>query len=477
VIRAARIALPRSDAPLTALGLVLTGFFTLAASQVGATLSLGLISVIGIFFGVVAAFLVAPHIAVACTIPLFALLPALKVLAFPWVGPAKDLVVVAAICAAALLVVQRSSQGQAQRGDFWIATCIAVFGTFYAVNIGGLEWDLAWAHGVRLGLEPLLLLLVGLAVNDPRRVLQWSMVSLVATATFVAAAGIAQQLLGMWRLYDYGYVFDFHLRTFHGQLRSFGTLDEPFAYAAFLLLGLAALIIWFRFGIVTLAAGGIILTGLAFSFVRTALIVLLALLALSLARKHYTAMSLFLLGTATIIAFAVLIVSSNTTESRTVRTGTSTFLTVNGRTESWRIFLGNPEVWVLGHGVGEVGTAAERATYTISQDRDDVSEQRAVDSGYFAVIADVGILGLLVLLAIFGRVVGVSSRYARMGSRAAWLALALAAVLMIDAVTRASFTGFPTSFLAMLLIGVALGAALEGAPPAPARPRRARASH
>jgi hypothetical protein len=475
VIRAARIALPRSDVPVTALGVALTGFFALAASQVGATLSLGLISVIAIFFGVVAAFVFAPHIAVACTIPLFAVLPTLKVLAFPWIGPAKDLVVVAAICAAALLVVQRSSQGQAQRGDFWIATCVAVFGAFYIVNVGGLEWHVAWAHGVRLALEPLVLLLVGLTVNDPRRVLRWSMVSLVATATFVAAVGIVQQLLGMWRLYDYGYVFDYHLRTFHGQLRSFGTLDEPFAYAAFLLLGLAALMMWFRFGVATLTAAGIILTGLAFSFVRTALIILLALLALWLARKRSTPMSLFLLGAAVATAFVVLIVSSNTTESRTVRTGSSTFLTINGRTESWRIFLGDPEVWVLGHGVGEVGTAAERATYTISQDRDDVGEGGAVDSGYFAVIADVGILGLVALLAILGRVLGISSRYARMGSRSAWLALALAAVLMIDAVTRASFTGFPTAFLAMLLIGVALGAALEGAPPAPGRPSRAKA--
>lgn len=472
-----RVALPRSDIPLIALGVGLTGFFTLAAAQVGATLGLGLISVIAIFFGILAAFLLVPHVAFACTIPLFALLPTLKVLAFPWIGPAKDLVVVAAVCAAVLLVVQRSSQGQPQRGDFWIATCVALFGTLYVVNVGGLDWDVAWAHGVRLALEPLLLLLVGLTVANPRRVLHWSAVSIVATATFVAAVGIAQQLLGMWRLYEYGYVFDYHIRTFHDRLRSFGTLDEPFAYAAFLLLGFAALIIWFRFGILTLALGGIILTGLAFSFVRTALIVLLALLALWLARKRYTALSLFLLGAAAMTAFVVLVMSSSTTESRTIRTGASTFLTINGRTESWRIFLGDPEVWVLGHGVGEVGTAAERATYTVTQDQDDVGEGGAVDSGYFAVIADVGILGLLALLAIFVRAIGIASRYARLGSRPAWFALAVAIVMMIDAVTRASFTGFPTAFLAMLLIGVALGAALEDAPAAPARPRRARASH
>jgi hypothetical protein len=475
-MRAARIDVPRSDLPLMAVGLALTALFVFAASAVGGTLSLGLVTGIALFFGVIAAFMVAPHVAVACTIPLFAVLPALKVLAFPWLGPAKDLVTIAAICAAVILVIQRSSQGQPQRADFWIVVCVAALGTFYILNAGGLEWDLAWAHGVRLVLEPLLLLLVGMTLDQPRRVLHWSMVSLVATAMFVAAVGILQQPLGMGRLYGYGYLFDYHLRTFHGQLRSFGTLDEPFAYAAFLLLAVAALVMWFRLGIVTLVAAATILAGLAFSFVRTAIIILLALLALWLARRSYAAMSIFLLGAATTLAFAVLIVSSNTTESRTVRTGSSTFLTINGRTESWRIFLGDPDVWVLGHGVGEVGTAADRATYTISQDEDDIDEQgRAVDSGYFAVIADVGLLGLIALLAILGRVVGLAARYARMGSGAAWLALALSAVLLIDAVTRASFTGFPTAFLAMLLIGVALGAAMDDASAAEARPRRSRA--
>jgi len=473
VIRAARLAVPPADVPIIALGMALTAFFAFAASTVGSTLSLGLITGIAVFFGLIAAFITFPHVAVAGMIPLFVLLPTIKVLLFPAAGPLKDFVTVAAICAAAVIVIQRSGQGQPQRGDVWMATCVAVLATVYIVNVGGLEWDVAWAHGVRLALMPVALLLVGLTLGQPARTMHWAMVSLVATATVVALYGIAQQGLGMWRLYGYGYVFDYHLRTFHGHLRSFGTLDDPFAYAAFLLLGFAALILWFRFGVVSLGVGTVILTGLAFSYVRTALIVLLALLALWLARKSYTAMSIFLLGAATAIACVVLIVSSNTTESRTVRTGNSTFLTINGRTESWRIFLGSPDVWALGHGVGEVGTAAERATYTISQDPKDASEQRAVDSGYFAVIADVGIIGLIALLAILGRAIATANTYVRAGSRAAWLALAFVTVEMIDAVTRASFTGFPTAFLAMLLTGVALAAATDGGRAVPEPLRRA----
>ena len=471
----ARLPLPRADLPLLAAGFALTALLALAATQVGEGLSLGLIVVLTIFFTIVTAFVVAPHIAMALTIPTFALIPMLKVLAFPWIGPFKDMITMAAICAAGVLVVQRSSQGRAQRGDFWVAAAAGLFAALYIVNVGGLDWNLAWTHGVRLALEPLALLLVGLTLSNSRRALHWAMVSLVVTAVFVAIVGVAQQVLGEWALYDLGYSFRVQLRTYNDHLRSFGTLDEPFAYAAFLLLALASLLMWFRLGVYTLAAGSVIMTGLFFSFVRTALVVVLALTALWLARKGYTATSIFLMGVAAVSALVILIVSSTATETRTVRTGSSSFLTVNGRTEAWRLFLNDPKVWFLGHGVGKVGTAAERATYKLTQDPHEASRQIAIDSGYFAVIADVGLLGLAAMMAIFGRLIIQARRFAIRGSPAGWLALGLIAVLMIDAVTRASFTGFPTAFLALLLAGLAIGAAIEGDPEAAeAQNRRSR---
>ncbi|HET7855671.1 MAG TPA: O-antigen ligase family protein [Gaiellaceae bacterium] len=464
----ARLPLPRADLPLIAAGFALTALLVLAATQVGEELSLALIVVLTIFFTIVTAFVVAPHIAVALTIPIFALIPMLKVLAFPWIGPFKDMITMAAICAAAVLVVQRSSQGRPQRGDFWVAAAVGLFAALYLVNVGGLDWNLAWTHGVRLALEPLALLLVGLTLGDARRTLRWAMVSLVVTAVVVAIVGIAQQLIGEWALYDLGYSFRVQLRTYNDHLRSFGTLDEPFAYAAFLLLALAALLMWFRLSVYTVAAGGVIMTGLFFSFVRTALVVVLALTALWLARKGYTNTSVFLMGLAAVSALVILFVSSTATETRTVRTGTSSFLTVNGRTEAWRLFLNDPKVWFLGHGVGKVGTAAERATYKLTQDPNEASRQIAIDSGYFAVIADVGLLGLAAMMAIFGRLLYLGRRYAIRGSPAGWLAVGLTVVLMIDAITRASFTGFPTAFLALMLAGLAIGAAIEGNPEAAA---------
>jgi hypothetical protein len=195
---------------------------------------------------------------------------------------------------------------------------------------------------------------------------------------------------------------------------------------------------------------------------------MLALAALWLARKGYTATSVFLMAVAAVSAIVILFVSSTATETRTVRTGATNFLTLNDRTEAWRLFLDDPKVWFLGHGVGEVGTAAERATYKLTQDPSEASRQIAIDSGYFAVIADVGLLGLAAMMAIFGRLLVRARRFAIRGSPAGWLALGLASVLMIDAVTRASFTGFPTAFLALLLAGLALGAAIEGDPEAAA---------
>jgi hypothetical protein len=470
----ARVPLPRADLPLIAAGFALTAFLALAATQVGEGLSLALIVVLTLFFTIVTAFVVAPHIAIALTIPTFALIPMLKVLAFPWIGPFKDMITMAAISAAAVLVVQRSSQGRAQKGDFWVAAAAGLFATLYLVNVGGLNWNLAWTHGVRLALEPLALLLVGLTLGNARRTVRWAMVSLVATAVFVAAVGLMQQLVGEWALYDLGYSFRVQLRTFDGHLRSFGTLDEPFAYAAFLLLALAALLMWFRLSVLTLAAGGVIMAGLFFSFVRTAVVVVLALSALWLGRKGYTATSVFLMAVAALSALVILFVSSTATETRTVRTGTASFLTVNGRTEAWRLFFNDPKVWFLGHGVGKVGTAAERATYKLTQDPHEASRQIAIDSGYFAVIADIGLLGLAAMMAIFGRLIIQARRFAARASPAGWLALGLTAVLMIDAVTRASFTGFPTAFLALLLAGVAIGAAIEGDPEAAAQPQARR---
>jgi hypothetical protein len=73
----------------------------------------------------------------------------------------------------------------------------------------------------------------------------------------------------------------------------------------------------------------------------------------------------------------------------------------------------------------------------------------------------VGIAGLAVLLALLSRLLVLARNAARRGHEAGWFALAVLIVLMLDAVTRSSFTGFPTAFVGLLLLGLALAVASE----------------
>ena len=69
-----------------------------------------------------------------------------------------------------------------------------------------------------------------------------------------------------------------------------------------------------------------------------------------------------------------------------------------------------------------------------------------------------GFIGLAVLLALFGRLAALAIAGARQRSDAGWVALGLLTTLLLDALARSSFTGFPTAFLGLLLVGVALAA-------------------
>lgn len=449
-------------------GVTLTLAAVLASDRVGSTGSLGSLLVLALFAAMVATFMLLPHVAVALTIPLFAALPTIKTLALPSVGPVKDLVVLAGCVAAALLLAQRTRQGQPIGIDLVTVALVALFLAVYVVNPGGLlaqsGGDAAWVQGTRLAAEPLLLLLVGMTLADPRRTLRWGLISLLATAAAVAAWGIAQQVLGQWALVDLGYSFGDEVRTIGGRLRSFGTLDDPFTYVTFLLLAGSAALLWSRRNVLTVSLLGVIAAGITFSYVRTALVIALAIFGLWLARRGHNAAAIFIIAAAAAVALAIMIMSSEATESRTVRGKDSQYLTINGRTDVWRSVLGDPKTWVLGRGVGEVGTAATRATYTLVRDRDALPDTTiAVDSGYLATVADVGLVGLVLLLVLVGRLLHLATAAIRRDDAAGWAAVGLLTVILLDAATRAAFTGFPAAFLGFMLVGVALAAARPAA--------------
>jgi hypothetical protein len=298
------------------------------------------------------------------------------------------------------------------------------------------------------------------------------MVSLVATSTVVALYGIAQQVLGPSWVVSLGYTWDVQVQVISNRLRSFGTMDDPFLYAAFLLFGLTAVLFWMRRGPLALVLAAILAVGIACGLVRTSALIAVGLVGIWLATKRLSAPAAFVLAAALIGTLVVFFSSASGTESRTMQSG-NMYLTLNGRTDAWKVALGGPVDWPFGLGVGEVGTAAERATYEISRTAEETREERgqAVDSGYFATIADVGFIGLGVLLVLLFRLFSAAHAAAKLGLASGRVAMGLLVVLVLDAVTRASFQGFPTAFLCLLLVGVALAAAAAEREELKERPR------
>jgi hypothetical protein len=466
-MRAARAVPAAPDLVLPFAGALLTVFAAFAAASVGPPLVLLALASLLAFSAAVLGFVAAPHVAVAVTIPLFAALPTLKVVLVPWIGPLKDGVVVAAVVAALIVTVRRSVTRAPHTADGWVVLAVGLLMTLYLFNLGGglnaSSYDLAWLQGVRLTYEPLLLLLVGLTLDTPRRTFRWAACSMVATASAVALYGVVQQLVGDVRLVTLGYEYDVQVRFFEGQLRSFGSLDDPFTYAAFLLFGLGVVFSWRRAHPAIVAAAFVIAAGLTVAYVRTAAIVAAALLGVWLASRRRVGAAVALLLSAAVVSVIILFTTEGATQARTV-VGRPGYVTLNGRTEAWNVAVGDDPIEVLfGQGVGEIGTAAARARYSLTRSADEADERslEAVDSGYFATVSDVGFIGLAVLLLLYGRLFALAVIAARRGLYQGWVAASLLVVLALDATTRDSFAGFPTAFVGLLLVGNVLAATRE----------------
>ena len=451
---------------IAALGTVLGAY---AAVAMGGRIGFVALATLAFFVLSVLGFLLVPHISIALTIPLFAFLPVVKVLLAPASGPLKDLVTVAAITAAlAVLVVDRRSARERVPPDRWLLSAVAVLVALYLINVGGPH-GIAWVQGVRIMLEPLGLLVAGLALRDPRRTLRWAIPSLVGTCVVVAAYGLFQQGVGKWTLVGWGYSFDEQVQSVGSHLRSFGTVDNPFAYSALLLTGLAPVLLWLRARPLVWAAAAVIGAGIAVSYVRTAALIAVALIGLAIGRRGHAVSAILLIAAVVASMGSILVGKSEATQTTSYTSGTA-HVTLNGRTSAWKTALGAPSEWPFGRGVGKVGTAAERATFKLTTGSQKPRQRtKAVDSGYFATVADVGLVGAAVLLAIFARLLVLAGKAISRRRNEGWLAAGFLIVLMLDGVTRSSFTGYPTAYHSLLLVGVAVAAA---APVSEARDRR-----
>jgi hypothetical protein len=454
-------------------GGVLTFAFALTTMHSGAKIGVGAVFGAVAFIALVTAWVLAPHIVVAFSIPLFSVIPTAKVLVTPWIGPVKDIVTAAAAVAILVnwhLVSRRVAR---PRVDGLLIALVTAFLGLYVVNLGGDlaggSHGIAWAQGVRLVAEPFILLAAGLTLRHPRRTLNIAVGSLIATGLVVALYGIYQQQVGAARLVSYGYSYTHEVRNISGHLRSFGTLDDPFAYAALLLLAISAALFWMRRGPLKTVLIATMTIGLAVSYVRSAILIAVAVIAILLISLGRVTQGVLLLCASIAAALAFLIAVAGANETHAVRAGPNEYVTLNGRTSVWATVFAKPSHVPFGFGVGKVGTAAERAGFGVVADPNKAQKKTvAVDSGYFAVVADVGIVGLIIFLALITRLTVLGIAATKRPGRAGWLVMGWLSVLLLDAVTRASFTGFPTAFLGMLLVGLGLAASVE---PVPA-PRR-----
>lgn len=462
------------DGALLALGAALTLLAGLEAARGGALFSLGPLLALLAFMTLLGGFVTAPHVTAAFTIVYFALLPALKTLVTPQLGATKDIMIGAAVLAAGIRLVQHKRlPGDRPLDQPLLMTTLLLMG-LYVVDVGagisgGGHFGLEWFHGVRLVWEPLLLLLFALSVRDPRRTLRWAIVGVIVASIVAALYGLAQQMLGSGWLVAHGYSYGVQVRTIGSHLRSFGTLDQPFDYAAVLATGLTGVLLWARRGVLVAAAGTVIAAGLAVSFVRAAAISSVALLALLLARKRHTATAVLLLGAMVVAGIAFVLAATHPTPGRVVQAGPSIYLTLNGRTSSWRDALGKPKNWAFGRGVGLYGTAAQRAKRSSSLGTSIANAPtRAADSGYLATLSDVGLVGLALLLALFGRIIVLFRRAIARGEELGWFGVGLVTVMLLDATLRSSFTGFPTADIVFLLVGLSVASTIPRREPAQA---------
>jgi hypothetical protein len=465
-MRALRHGIERGDLVPLGVGCSLTLAVVVATAHGGAKLGAGVSVALAAFLVLVAAWLFVPHIVVGLSIPLFALLPTAKVMVSPWLGPLKDFVTLAAAGAILITVIQRGKRPGASPVDQLLIILVLAFASLYVIDLGGRisgdQHRIAWAQGVRLVGEPLILLVAGLTLRYPRKTLEIGVVSLIGTGVFVALYGIYQQHVGGAGLVNLGYSYRHEVRTIGGRLRSFGTLDDPFAYAALLMLAICAALFWMRRGPLKVAFISVMTIGLTLSYVRSAILISVALLAIWLLSLGRVVLGLLLLTATAAAALAFLFAIAGANETRSVRAAPNTYVTLNGRTTVWSTVFAHPSKIPFGLGVGKVGTAAQRAQFGVVADPYKVQSQVvAVDSGYFAAVADVGMVGFVILLALLSRLVVLGIGATRKPGPAGWLILGWLAVLLIDAVTRASFTGFPTAFLGLLLVGAGIAASAQ----------------
>jgi hypothetical protein len=423
------------------------------------------LAVVLVFPAAALAFRRAPHVMSVVIVFGFAVQPTLVFFVSSDFGPAKDAIVLAGMLS--LLACSVIGLPAERRGyDAWLVGAIVVLLGLYAVNPAGTH-GAQWSDGARLVIEAFGLFLVGYLGPDTTRTWRWALGALLGVALLNAALGFAQQDIGVQRLvHQFGYQFGEQVRTTAGgQFRSFGTLEDPFNYAALLALALVCAALDLRRRRLAVGVAAVLVLGIAVSFVRTEIVLVAAIAAIVLVRARRAPSAVALLLATLVAAVGLLTLAPQTPTSPTSRS--SVLATLNGRTTGWSELLSDPGDLVAGRGVGAVGSGLARsATAGIYQPgryqagqapaAASTEELRSVDSSYLATLADVGLAGLALLLVILGRMLVLMGVTRPGPSGAMWVSLGLWLVVVLDATTRSSITAFPYGFIALYLLGLSL---------------------
>lgn len=438
-------------------GVLVAGWF---AGPSGLALAVGAALVVALC----ALFYSRPQVVAALFVALVVVQPGLSLITTPYLGPIKDVLIVAGVVALGMHVVTDSVRRDA---DAWLIAGAVLLIILYILNPAGSH-GIAWFHGARLVIEALLLLLVFYLLPGATTTWRWVRNSVLLVATVSASLGLMQQAIGAEQLVaSWGYEWGEDVKiTSDGRLRSFGAAADPFNYATVMLLGLVFLAcapparVWLRRLLFF-----IIIAGLVASFVRTALLVAVLLGLLVMVRRGKLPL------VALLSLVIVLLVGAFAASGNLARSGStvSDLRTLNGRTELWSRAVPSLYDVFAGRGVGTVGAGALRAEKgsVSGASESHVNDSRPspvrpitfVDSLYLALIIDVGLIGAIVFMAVLARSLELASRAVHAVPGPAWATGMFVLILLIDGTTRSSLTSVPSGMLLLAFIGLSLAAA------------------
>ena len=424
----------------------------------------------GVVWGLVAR----PWLAPWAIIFLFGTTAELRLRVSGTLGVAKDALVLLLVVVAVVVVMQGRASLPARLPPLPAGLSLAVLVGLYLADLGG-DHGGGWIFGTRLLLEPLLLLFVALMTPRSRAALRHLVLAMCVFLPAQAVLAWIQQAVGADALvYTWGYAFGSQVRlTSGGGLRSPGSFEESFSLAAFAVLGACvaltvasrrqAILLWVSVGAV-----------LAATQVRTAVLQLAVLALLFLVRKgRILAASVGVVGAASgaVLAAGVFLVSA-TVPGGPVR---PLLFTLNGRLDAWAVAYQGPSTLLRGNGVGALGAGSTRAEAGLVSEvpqYDPTAESTPlyagdpsfIDSSWGQVLSDVGLPGVIALLVFVVAYVRWMSGPARRGDDAAWLALAVLAVSVVDWISRTTLGSYPTGFTTFYLLGLATAAALVRRP-------------